>query len=179
MPVETFDGQITRANVQLAVRSGVLTEEEAARYWQTRRKFRTLSDSNSQKTIQKVTREYTSASTLLERERGEKRKLEEEVRTLPRQEDARGALRARAAPSTWNTGRGTRTCQGGTRHLAHRKRYARVPGRHPAPGTQEEVRARARAAHRRQLVMSDPVSGELVGQGGRHTKERTMCTAAR
>ena len=94
MPVETFDGQITRANAQLAVRSGVLTEEEAARYWQTRRKFRTLSDSNSQKTIQKVTREFeeakarllecmnTSASTLLERERGEKRKLEEEVRRL-------------------------------------------------------------------------------------------------
>ena len=94
MPVETLDGQITRANVQLAVRSGVLTEEEAARYWQTRRKFRTLSDSNSQKTIQKVTREFeeakarllecmnTSASTLLERERGEKRKLEEEVRRL-------------------------------------------------------------------------------------------------
>ena len=94
MPVETVDGQITRANVQLAVRSGVLTEEEAARYWQTRRKFRTLSDSNSQKTTQKVTREFkgakarllecmnTSASTLLERERGEKRKLEEEVRRL-------------------------------------------------------------------------------------------------
>ena len=92
--VESFEGRLTRANVQLAVRSGVLTEEEAARYWQTRRNFRTLSDSNSQKTIQKVTREFeeakarllecmnTSASTLLERERGEKRKLEEEVRRL-------------------------------------------------------------------------------------------------
>ena len=90
MPGETFDGQITRANAQLAVRSGVLTEEEAARYWSCRRKFRTLPDSNSQKTIEKVTREFegakarllecmnTSASTLLQRERAEKRKLEEE-----------------------------------------------------------------------------------------------------
>ncbi len=31
MPVETFEGQLTRANVQLAVRSGVLTEGEAIR----------------------------------------------------------------------------------------------------------------------------------------------------
>ena len=88
MPAETFDGQITRANAQLAVRSGVLTEAEAARYWQTRRRYRTLPDSNSQKTIDKRTAEFeeakarvpecmnTSASTLLERERGEKRKLE-------------------------------------------------------------------------------------------------------
>ena len=53
--VETFEGQLTRANVTLAVRSGVLTEAEAARYWQSRRKFRTLSDSNSQKTIEKHT----------------------------------------------------------------------------------------------------------------------------
>ena len=94
MPVETFDGQITRANVQLGVRSGVLTEEEAARYWQTRRRYRTLSDSNSKKTIEKVTHEFaeakacvlermnTSASDLLERERGEKRVLQEEVRRL-------------------------------------------------------------------------------------------------
>ena len=94
MPGETFDGQITRANVQLAVRSGVLTEEEAARYWSGRRNFRTLSDSNSQKTIEKVTREFeeakarllecmnTSSSTLLQRERAEKRTLEEEVRRL-------------------------------------------------------------------------------------------------
>ena len=54
------------------------------------------SDSNSQKTIQKVTHEFeeakarllecrnTSSSDLLERERGEKRKLEEEVRRLKR-----------------------------------------------------------------------------------------------
>ena len=38
MPVvETFEGQLTCANVKLAVRSGVLTEAEAAQYWQTRR----------------------------------------------------------------------------------------------------------------------------------------------
>ena len=95
MPVvETFQGQLTRANVQLAVRSGVRTEAEAARYWQSRRKFRTLSDSNSDTTIEKRTQEFeeakarvlecmnTSASTLLEREWGEKRKLEENVRRL-------------------------------------------------------------------------------------------------
>ncbi len=96
MPVETFDGQITRANVQLGVRSGVLTEEEAARYWQTRRRFRTLSDSNSKKTIAAVTQEFkeakacvlermnTSTSDLLARERGEKRRLEAEVLDLKR-----------------------------------------------------------------------------------------------
>ena len=95
MPVvETFEGQLTRANVQLAVRSGVLTEAEAARYWQSRRKFRTLSDSNSEATIEKRTQEFeeakarvlecmnTNTNSLLERERGEKRKLEEEVRRL-------------------------------------------------------------------------------------------------
>ena len=95
MPVvETFEGQLTRANVTLAVRSGVLTEAEAARYWQSRRRFRTLSDSNSEATIEKRTQEFEEAKTrvlecmntntnsLLERERGEKRKLEEEVRRL-------------------------------------------------------------------------------------------------
>ena len=95
MPVvETFEGQLTRANVTLAVRSGVLTEAEAARYWQSRRKFRTLSDSNSDATIEKRTQEFeeakarvlecmnTNTNSLLERERGEKRKLEEEVRRL-------------------------------------------------------------------------------------------------
>ena len=94
MAVETFDGQLTRANVQLAVRSGVLTEAESSRYWQARRRRRTLSDSNSTKTIEKVTQEFeeakarviecmnTNANSLLERERGEKRKLEEEVRRL-------------------------------------------------------------------------------------------------
>ena len=64
MPVaETFEGQLTRANVLLAVRSGVLSEAGASRYWQSRRRFRTLSDSNIDTTI-------------------EKRKLEEEVRRL-------------------------------------------------------------------------------------------------
>ena len=51
-----------------------------------------------------------------------------------------------------------------------------MPGRHPAPGTQEEARARARAATTCEL--NDPVSRELVGQG-RHTKKRATCTAAR
>ena len=97
MPVvETFEGQLTRANVTLAVRSGVLTDAEAARYWQSRRKFRTLSDSNSGATIEKRTQEFeeakarvlecmnTNTNSLLQRERGEKRKLEEEVRRLKR-----------------------------------------------------------------------------------------------
>ena len=96
MAVETFDGQLTRANVQLAVRSGVLTEAESSRYWQARRRYRTLSDSNSTKTIEKVTQEFeeakkrvlecmnTSSSDLLERERGEKRRLAAEVESLKR-----------------------------------------------------------------------------------------------
>ena len=95
MPVvETFEGQLTRANVTLAVRSGVLTDAEAARYWQSRRKFRTLSDSNSGATIEKRAQEFeearvlecmnTNTNSLLQRERGEKRKLEEEVRRLKR-----------------------------------------------------------------------------------------------
>ena len=98
MPVtEKFQGQLTHANVSLAVRSGVLTEAKAARYWQSRRKFRILSDSNSDTTIEKRTQEFeeakaakarvlecmnTNTISLLERERGEKRKLEEEVRRL-------------------------------------------------------------------------------------------------
>ncbi len=84
MPVvETFEGQLTRANVQLAVRSGVLTEAEAARYWQSRRKFRTLSDSNSDTTVEKRTQEFSSGD-LLERERGDKRRLAAEVESLKR-----------------------------------------------------------------------------------------------
>ena len=93
---ETFDGQLTRANVSLAVRAGTLTEDEAARYWKARRRFRTLSDTNSEETIATRTAEYTaakecvlikmntSASDLLARERGEKRRLQEEVRELKR-----------------------------------------------------------------------------------------------
>ena len=95
MPVvETCEGQLTRANVQLAVRSGVLTEAEAARCWQSRRKFRTLSNSNSDTTIEKRTQEFeeakarvlecmnTNTISLLERERDKKRKLQEEVHRL-------------------------------------------------------------------------------------------------
>jgi hypothetical protein len=97
MPVtEKFQGQLTHANVQLAVRSGVVTEAEATRYWQSRRRFRTLSDSNSDKTIEKRTQEFeeakarvlecmnTSHGDLLERERGEKRRLAAEVESLKR-----------------------------------------------------------------------------------------------
>ena len=94
--VETFEGQLTRANVTLAVRSGVLTDAEAARYWQSRLKFRTLSDSNSEATIEKRTQEFeeakarvlvcmnTSSGDLLERERGDKRRLAAEVESLKR-----------------------------------------------------------------------------------------------
>ena len=96
LQVESFDGQLTRANVQLAVRSGLLTEAESSRYWQARRRYRTLSDSNSTKTIEKVTQEFeaaktcvlermnTSRSDLLEEERGEKRRLAAEVESLKR-----------------------------------------------------------------------------------------------
>ena len=96
MPVDTFQGQLTRANIQLAVRSGVLMEAEATRYWQSRWRFRTLSDSNSAKTIETRTQEFeeakarvlecmnTSSGDLLERERGEKRRLAAEVESLKR-----------------------------------------------------------------------------------------------
>ncbi len=102
MPIETFEGQLTHANVQLAVRSGVLTEANAATYWHARRRFRTLSDSNSKKTIDKRTREYeeakrrvldamnTNVKDELQRERGEKRRLMEEVRELRRRLDFAG-----------------------------------------------------------------------------------------
>ena len=107
MPVvETFQGPLTRASVQWAVRSGVLSEVEASRYWQARRRFRTLSDSNSDTTIEKRTQDFeeaksrvlecmnTSASSLLVRERGEKRKLEEEVRRLKQRLAGAGQPRA-------------------------------------------------------------------------------------
>jgi hypothetical protein len=107
MPVvETFQGQLTRANVQLAVRSGVLTEAEASRYWQSRRRFRTLSDSKSEATTEKRTQEFEDAkarvlecmnmntNSLLEWERGEKRKLEEEVRRLKQRLAGAGQPRA-------------------------------------------------------------------------------------
>ena len=104
--VETFEGQLTRANVQLAVRSGVLTEAECSRYWQARRRYRTLSDSNSEATTEKRTQEFEEAkarvlecmnmntNSLLERERGEKRKLEEEVRRLKQRLAGAGQPRA-------------------------------------------------------------------------------------
>ena len=76
------------------MRSGVFTEVEASRYWQARRRFRTLSDSNSDATIEERTQNFeeakarvlecmnTSVSNLLERVRGEKSTLQEEVRRL-------------------------------------------------------------------------------------------------
>ena len=66
--------------------------------------FRTLSDSNSQKTIEERTAEFgeakarvlecmnTSASNLLQQERGEKRKLQEEVRRLKQRLAGAGLL---------------------------------------------------------------------------------------
>ena len=71
--------------------------------WQARRRFRTLSDSNSEATTEKRTQEFeeaklecmnTSASSLLERERGEQRKLEEEVRWLKQRLAGAGQPRA-------------------------------------------------------------------------------------
>ena len=107
MPVvETFAGQLTRANIALATRSGVLTEAEASRYWQSRRRFRTLSDSSSEATIEKRKQEFeeakarvlecmnTSTGSLLERERGEKRKLEGQVRRLNQRLAGAGQPRA-------------------------------------------------------------------------------------
>ena len=76
------------------MRSGVLTEVEASRYWQARRRYRILSDSNSDATIEERTQNFeeakarvlecmnTSVSNLLERVRGAKRTLQEEVRRL-------------------------------------------------------------------------------------------------
>ena len=76
------------------MRSGVFTEVEASRYWQARRRFRILSDSNGDATIEERTQNFeeakarvlecmnTSVSNLLERVRGEKRTLQEEVRRL-------------------------------------------------------------------------------------------------
>ena len=54
----------------------------------------------------------------------------------------------------------------------------RVPGRHQARGTPEEVRARARAAGRRH-VMNDPVSRELVGQGATYEEASDVCGGAK
>ena len=65
MPVETFEGQLTRANIQLAVRSGVLAEAEAARDWQKRRRLRTMSDSNSARTIASRTAEFNAIKELI------------------------------------------------------------------------------------------------------------------
>ena len=89
MPVETFQGQLTRANIMLAVRSGIIAEAEAAQYWKERRKFRTLSDSNSASTTTSRTPAFnaikelilqkmnTSRDDVLATTTAEKRRLEE------------------------------------------------------------------------------------------------------
>ena len=43
----------------------MLTEEEAARYWRTMHTFRTLSDSDSQKTIEERTAEFGEAKAMV------------------------------------------------------------------------------------------------------------------
>ena len=65
MPAETFERQLTRANIQLAVRSGILQEAEPARYGQKRRSFRTLSDSNSASTTASRTAEFNAIKELI------------------------------------------------------------------------------------------------------------------
>ena len=65
MSAAGFDGQITRANVGLAVRSGLVTEEEAQRYWKARYRHGCLSDSNSKKTQEARTTEFKQTRDLL------------------------------------------------------------------------------------------------------------------
>ena len=58
MSAASFDGQLTRANVGLAVRSGLVTEAEAQHYWEARYRHMCLSDSNSKKTLQARTADF-------------------------------------------------------------------------------------------------------------------------
>ena len=58
MSAASFDGQLTRANVGLAVRSGLVTEAEAQHYWEARYRHTCLSDSNSKKTSQARTADF-------------------------------------------------------------------------------------------------------------------------
>ncbi len=92
MATPNFDGQLTRANVGLAVRSGLVTEEEAQRYWKARYRHCCLSDSNSKKTIRERTAEFAAARELVLQKmntsqgetlvavQGEKRRLEAALR---------------------------------------------------------------------------------------------------
>ena len=65
MSAAGFDGQVTRANVGLAVRSGLVTEAEAQHYWEARYRHTCLSDSNSKKTSQARTADFKRARDLL------------------------------------------------------------------------------------------------------------------
>ena len=65
MSAAGFDGQVTRANVGLAVRSGLVTEAEAQQYWKARYRHGCLSDSNSKKTLEARTAEFKQARDLL------------------------------------------------------------------------------------------------------------------
>ena len=65
MSAAGFDGQVTRATVGLAVRSGLVTEAEAQRYWKARYRHECLSDSNSNKTQEVRTAEFKQGRDLL------------------------------------------------------------------------------------------------------------------
>ncbi len=65
MSAPSFDGQLTKANVGLAVRSGIITEEEGARYWKARYRHTCLSDTNSSKTIASRTAEFQAIRELI------------------------------------------------------------------------------------------------------------------
>ena len=97
MSAASFDGQLTRANVGLAVRSGPVTEAEAQHYWEARYRHTCLSDSNSKKTSQARTADFkrardlllqkisTSQGDALVQAQADKVRLEEELRALKRQ----------------------------------------------------------------------------------------------
>ena len=97
MSAASFDGQLTRANVGLAVRSGLGTEAEAQQYWKARYRHGCLSDSNSKKTLEARTAEFKQACNLLLQKmntsqgdalvqaQADKVHLEEELRALKRQ----------------------------------------------------------------------------------------------
>ena len=97
MSAASFDGQLTRANVGLAVRSGLVTEAEAQHYWEARYRHTCLSDSNSKKTSQARTADFkrardlllqkmsTSQGDALVQAQADKVRLEEELRALKRQ----------------------------------------------------------------------------------------------
>ena len=87
MSTPSFDGQLTKVNVGLAVRSGLVTEEEAQCYWEAHYRHCCLSDSNSKKTICERTAEFAAAREMNTSQgetfvamQGEKRRLEATLR---------------------------------------------------------------------------------------------------